>query len=455
MIAFDDLLDVGKLLNQSNLHARALPFLREAYDQYADQRAFLLHTLTDAEMATKNNARALVLANEYLAQFPGDPEMLNRKSVAHMNMQEMDAALECLLAAEQNSRYDPATCTGLAYLYQTIGRHKEALAPYQRALEANPTLLNVRMWMGMLQLLLAETPEQFAEGYNNYDARIAFANPCIPNGIPIWRGESEGTEGKTLAIFTEQGIGDNIMCLRWLLDDTLAGDPWKFGKILLITDKRMVELVLCQDSPAHLVVVEAQSGPLPRYDFQCPMMTLPGIMHRAGRPTWIKPYLKAPSGQFSDIFPNSLEKIIGICHQGNPTHSNDQYRSIPGPLFAKMIAPYKDDFSFVLLQEAALCPELEALGVVQYATPDLASFSELVDSCDLVITVDTATAHLAGALGKETLMMVSVNPDWRWGLTEKQRWYGSNFFIPRQEYFNNWEHETTLLSLTMADFTIK
>jgi hypothetical protein len=263
----------------------------------------------------------------------------------------------------------------------------------------------------------------FEHGWPDYELRWVLPRAASPPAErPIWDGSC--LDGKTILVHAEQGLGDTIQFIRFLPMLKERG-----GTVLFACPPRLERLL---GACAGIDQVAFSGAPPHLFDVQAPLMSLPGICGTtlATIPAAV-PYLRAdaclvehwrrqlePAGDFK----------IGIAWQGNPKHAGDRYRSIPLRHFEALAN--LNGVKLVSLQKGP--------GVEQLSAPfSLVEFGDRLDSAgafldtaallmnlDLVVTVDSAVAHLAGALAVPVWVVLGVGPDWRWMLERADSpWY--------------------------------
>lgn len=239
---------------------------------------------------------------------------------------------------------------------------------------------------------------------------------------PRWKGES--FEGRTLLLFWEQGFGDSLMFIRYAPLVKARG-----GKVLFAAQAQLADLIATCPGVDEVI---AHGDPLPPFDLQCPLLSLPAIFGTDldSVPAEI-PYLDVPKrvpnrGKLAlALAPSEGLTRVGLTWAGSPLFKNRAKRSIPAEALAPLGSlPGVVWFSFQVGGEgAAPFPELVVL------EPMLSNFSDTayaLSAMDLLITTDTAVAHLAGAMGVPTLLLLSSLPDWRWHMgREDSPWYPS------------------------------
>ncbi len=266
---------------------------------------------------------------------------------------------------------------------------------------------------------------------------------------PRWRGEP--FEGKTLLVDWEQGLGDTLMFVRYAPRVKALG-----GRVIWSVQRPVAEVVATCQGVDEVI---PSGDPLPAFDLHVPLMSLPWIFRTdlTTIPAEV-PYLHVPRrvpnlAQLREVLDRSSGKLrIGLAWSGNPAHKRNSDRSMPRELLAPLaalpdVAWY--GFHFGPVEEVPF-PGVTALA------PILSSFADsayAVSAMDLVITVDTALAHLAGAMGIPTLLLVHAFPDWRWLLgREDSPWYPT-LRIYRQPTAGDWASvvQRMLLDLTSQD----
>lgn len=296
----------------------------------------------------------------------------------------------------------------LGLVHKHFGRLEAAEAAFRRALAIDPQAASTQRLLATLVLAKGE----FDEGFALYEGRHtlpAMAKPPLP--APEWRGEE--VAGKALLIWPEQGFGDQIMFARFAAvlkargaDVTLLCRP---GLVPLFEGSLGVRTVAAEGAvdfpdPDYWVMTCSLAWRL-----GVSVETIPGA-----------PYLRALSAGPS---PGEGFKV-GLVTRGNPGHLNDANRSLPAAEAARL--------ERLPARAIALDPAVTGAG-------DFADTAAIIDQLDLVISVDTAIAHLAGAMGKPTWLLLSrIDTDWRW-LKDRtdSPWYPS-MRLYRQERPGDW-----------------
>lgn len=313
------------------------------------------------------------------------------------------------------------------------GHPEEALECYKRALALDPANTKI-YWDRALALLLTG---DLVPGFREYEWRWS-QTALKPRGYsrPQWDGGD--LEGKTLLIHSEQGFGDFIQFARFLPEAAARSG----ARLMVECPRDLVRLVAAMEC-VHGVIPKGDG--LPEFDAWIPIMSLPRVLGT----TWESlpaetPYLDAPPDAGFPLGPNDEKSLrVAIAWAGKPSHKNDRMRSIPFQTFMTLSEiPGVALYGFQKGERARDVTRFACMGLVQDlsgALDDFADTAALVRQMDLVVSVDTALVHLAGALGVSAWVLLPVNRDWRWLLgREDTPWYPSVRLF-RQEDPLGWE----------------
>jgi tetratricopeptide (TPR) repeat protein len=273
----------------------------------------------------------------------------------------------------------------------------------------------------------------YSDGWSGFEGRWAYL-PVPLRSCPLWRGAAAGEDpaGRTLLVWNEQGCGDMIQFIRF------AGHLARRGANVVVECPETLTTLMRRVPGVHKVVTKGQS--LPPCDAHIPVMSLPdrlGLTGDLGTVPYLVPDPSAVAGWRRRLA--GPGHAVGLVWAGNPNHIDDSQRSIPidrlQPLLAMTGVRW---FSLQFGREEdrraddGRADDGRAAGGIPGLTdltpqiPDFAATAAVVAALDLVITVDTAVAHLAGALGLPVWVMLPHAPDWRWGLErEDTPWYPS------------------------------
>jgi len=300
------------------------------------------------------------------------------------------------------------------------GDFDEAIVALRHATALSPHHANAHSGLGILLLMRGD----FGEGWDEYEWRLLSSErkgPRFPE--KPWQGEN--LAGKHIYVQAEQGLGDTLQFVRYL--PLLAA---RAGKVTLRVQQQLVTLL--RESLSGIAVLGDRGDPAP-YEFDAALLSLPRLLKT--RPETVPaelPYLRAPARttqRFSKRF-TKLEGIkVGLVWAGNPEHVNDHRRSLTLAMFKPLFA--LRGTSLVSLQVGPRAVDLKKLkrrkSAIDDVAPELVEFADTagaVAALDLMITVDTAVAHLAGALGKPVWLLLPWVTDWRWMLVREDcSWY--------------------------------
>jgi tetratricopeptide (TPR) repeat protein len=295
---------------------------------------------------------------------------------------------------------------------------------------------------------------QYAEGWQQYEWRWQRAKkqtPLRPMTQPFWRNQAgQSLEGKTILLHAEQGYGDAIQFLRYL-PLVLALGP----HVLLEVSDPLVRLTLelARQFPNRVDVIR-YGDPLPTFDFHVPLMSLPAAF--ATTAETIPPPLRFTLP--ATIAPANDSLRIGLVWSGNPIHDRDRERSIPIDALKPLFAAFPHA-TWISLQPPAATAQLHTAGIPIEQAPltDFLDTANLLDTLDAVLTVDTATAHLAATQGVPTYILLPYVADWRWlapptqiPSTTLNPWY-PHAHIFRQTHQPSAEPQTSLWQPVIAE----
>ena len=315
-------------------------------------------------------------------------------------------------------------------------RYDEALASYDRALVLQPQNIMVHCNAASLRLLTGD----FSRGWADYEWRwmkksVVLANRILPQ--PLWLG-GETIAGKTILLHSEQGLGDTIQFCRYVPLVAARG-----AQVIFEVQKPLHALM---SDLAGATQVISKGSPLSAFDIHCPLLSLPlAFGTRLETIPSAKAYLSAPARQsmnWQTRLGAKRHPRIGLAWSGNAGHERDRERSIG----LRDLLPLLDaEATFVSLQKEVRAEDtvvLKERGDILHVADELKDFSDtaaLISQLDLVISVDTSVAHLAGALGKPVWILVTYVPDWRWLLNrDDSPWYPTARLF-RQPDIDDWE----------------
>ncbi|KAA3595638.1 MAG: tetratricopeptide repeat protein [Candidatus Scalindua sp. AMX11] len=319
---------------------------------------------------------------------------------------------------------------------QRIGKLDEAIINYEKAITLKPDYAEAHMNRAFILLM----NENFVEGWSEYEWRLLTRDHSLRTfKKPKWDGSS--LNGKSILVHAEQGYGDTIQFVRYLPLIKERG-----GHVIFECNQDL--LCLLQNGVAidRLVERPAVGVTTVQFDFHVPLLSLPGIFgtDSVTIPSNI-PYISLDRERvkrWHSRFVHDKNFKIGLVWAGNPHNRKDRIRSC----FLEDFATLADvpGVSFYTLQKGAASdqvtdpPKNMVFNNLEKELYDFAETGAAIANLDLVITVDTAVAHLAGAIGKPVWSLIQVDPDWRWLINrEDTPWYPSMRLF-RQAQPNDW-----------------
>jgi len=319
---------------------------------------------------------------------------------------------------------------------RALNRQDEALASYGRTIALEKDFAEAHLNAAHALLSLGD----FARGFPAYEWR--WKTPAIaPHRRtfrqPLWLG-TPNIAGKTILLHAEQGLGDTIQFARYAKVLARAG-----ARVVLEVAAPLKPLLSGMDGVARVL---AHGEALPAFDLHCPLASLPLAFKTelASIPADI-PYLAAPAERLEKWRPriDALPRPrIALAWSGNPAHANDRNRSIPlarlEPLWSREGGAFISVQRDVRDADAGALAGAARLVHVGDELSDFADTAAVLALADLVITVDSAVAHLAGAMGRPVWILLPFAPDWRWMLArEDSPWYPSARLF-RQPAIGDW-----------------
>ena len=375
---------------------------------------------------------------------PDEPKAYGNLGMALHRTGKLDEAEACLRKALRFNPNFTDACNSLGSVLQDLGNYEEAEALFVRALQLKPGSALAQCNLATVLLMRGE----LAAGLALYENRFAGADYKLTalsqevlaklSGKCRWRGES--LQGRTLFLWREQGIGDDIMMMRYL---PLLKE---MGAEKIIVSSRPEVRRLVRTLPAVSQVVDDRGPfPLDAIDCHCPLMSLPYLFGTRLEtiPDTI-PYIAVPP-ELADDWSRRVAADgglkVGLAWAGSKTQPKDARRSIPRERFAPLLAV--PGVRFISLQKGGdpRCWSEFGDSIIDWMPhcSDFLDTAALVQQLDLVISVDTAVAHLAGALGRPVWLLNRFESEWRWMLKrEDSPWYPT-MRIFRQPAFNDWD----------------
>lgn len=405
-------------------------------------------------------AQAEQIYRHILASNPNHPDALGMLGVLALMARHLDQAEKLIRRSLEIDPHCESMLSNLGIVYRQMGRMSEAIDYYRRAVAISPNraelLLNLAGALrdtnqldeaaAIYERILAVQPDfaeahialssvyllrgDFARGWPESEWRLKYKGTFdfrLKPPQPRWNGES--LQGKTILLHSEQGFGDTIHFIRYA--PLVAQRGGGSARVIVACQPPLTRLLeRCVSGVSQWV---SPTDPLPAFDVHCP---LPSLAHAFG--TTLEsippsPMLEPEGGDAErwreKLSGDSAKVKVGLCWSGNPWHINDSRRSIP----VAMLAPLGEIPGVSLYSVQKSMQSSPAAVPVPFKLIDhTAEINDFGDSAamyanlDLVISVDTSVAHLAGAMSKPTWVLLPKVPDWRWMLErEDSPWYPS------------------------------
>lgn len=335
--------------------------------------------------------------------------------------------------APQNAR----AYINLGTVLQALGLRDQAMENYERALAMHPDSAAVHWNLSLLQLARGD----YERGWAGYEWRWKFKQLPLYKFKrhflkPQWNGR-DSLKGKTILVHAEQGFGDAIQFCRYTSLVKQRG-----AHVVLEVWPALLSLL---DGVAGVDRIVVRGADLPAFDYQIPLLSLPFAFNtRVDTIPATARYLDsdpARRAKWEELLGAKNRLRIGVVWSGSGSHGNDHNRSLPLSVLAPV---FSEQFEFICLQKEIRAddqPLLDTLPVrqVKHLLHDFADTAALCDLMDVVITVDTSVAHLAGALGKPTWIMLPTPFEWRWlEHGDTSPWYPSAKLY-RQQQIGVWD----------------
>jgi tetratricopeptide (TPR) repeat protein len=430
-----------------------------------------LSALAAEAAATRDFPSAIGLYDQVISLNPSHAEAYYRRGNALKNLGQLDAALASYdqaierkadyayaycnrgvvqhglgLIAAALSSYDQAIAVDAAdamahynraLLMQDCSRWDAALAGYNQAVSIDPAYADAQYNRSLALLFQGD----FENGWRGYEWRWRNAHR-LSIGEPrnftqaLWLGE-ESVAGKRLLLYGEGGLGDTLQFCRYAAFCAARG-----ATVLLEVQPPLLELLTNLKGVSQLI---AAGSALPPFDYQCPLMSLPLAFKTTLDTVPAAPkYLhgdEARVARWRALLGVRSRPRIGLVWSGNPNNTIDHRRSIR---LADWVTHLPSEFEYFCLQKDVREADRAALKSSRFIVSfddellDFVNTAALCECMDVVISVDTSLAHLSGALGRRTWVLLPSNPDWRWLIDrDDSPWYPT-VKLYRQKAAGDW-----------------
>ena len=367
-----------------------------------------------------------------IALLPDHAGLHNNRGNALLALMRFEDAIESFDTAIALSPHYPDVYVNRGVALKELNRFDEAMESFGKVLALKPDHHEAILNRALVHLVMG----RFEIGWRDYEARKNTRQPTENRswGKPLWLGETD-ISGKTILVDREQGFGDVIQFCRYIrvLEDAGA-------RVLFLPQKKLRALMRGLKADAHIVDLDIDIE-IPPFDLQCPLMSFPLAFKTDIGSIPSASYITADEEKVA-VWRHRLGRKtrprIGVVWKGNVFPGKD--RSIDLERFQRLFNPCLE---FISLQKEVTDMErslLDRAGVL-HAGDAFDDFSDTAALCvlmDLVISIDTSVAHLAGALGVPAWVLLTWAPDWRWLLDrEDSPWYPSMRLF-RQKARGDW-----------------
>ncbi len=432
----DMLNSLGLALHEAGVYDEAIRVFEETL-RLVPSAGAVYYNLGNAVRAAGNPAASVRLYQKALALGTELPEVHNNLALAWAESGDHGRArVSYLTALQRDRRYSPAALN-LAYMLIEQAQPEEATALLRAVVHEDPGCVDAH-WLLSHALLMQGN---YADGWKEYEWRwqkMSAAPYRRTDPSRCWAG-GEIPDNRRILLYAEQGLGDAVQFIRYVPLVAACG-----GRVVVECHEELASLFRGIDGVSE---VYSRGESIPPADFESPLLSLPGVFGTTLEtvPSVI-PYLY-PHRSRIDFWRERCtggpaDKRIGLVWAGNPGHRNDAKRSLH-PEYLSALAG-TEGVRFFSLQKGekgdarVVLPSGIVVEDLGPALRDVEDTAAVIAHMDLVISVDTVVAHVAGAMGRPVLMLVPFAPDWRWMLgTDRTPWYPTMQLF-RQERAGDW-----------------
>jgi tetratricopeptide (TPR) repeat protein len=394
---------------------------------------------------------------QYVAQRPNSVEGLIALGDSLIAMGHLLNSKDCIDEADTYFRKaidlepkQPAAHTSLGLSLMERGQFAEAKASYNQALSLAPERPEIHFNLSQVLFLEGNSQRAWEEYEWRWQTSLFQGHiPLFPQ--PRWDGSS--LSGRSILLWPEQGFGDTIQFIRYAASLKATG-----GKVLFFCKEPLVRLFSSYPGIDQLIYHDERRGnnALPDFDVHVPLMSLPHLLGAETIPADI-PYLHAPDtcslpDDLQQKLKDTAKRKVGIVWSSLRVVANHAKRHCPLDLLAPLLElPNLSWFSLYKGNQINdLVPYSDQVTDLGSHFHDFADTAWAISQLDLVISIDTSVAHLAGAMGKETWVLLPFVPDWRWLLDRKDSpWYPSVLLF-RQPALGDWQSVVAQLKASLT-----
>ncbi len=385
-------------------------------------------TLGKALVEAGAGADAVPCFRRVRAEHSADPAAAAALAAALRDAQQPEEAWKEIKYALRLSPYDAVSLLTAALIRHDLGDFSGALSYVEQSLTVRPTSATARVTRGYLRHMLGDANG----GWSDFESR---ALPRPETNAQMWAGES--LAGKTLLLLGEQGVGDEFQFLRYARHPQIQAAD----RVVIGCQAEAVPLLCAAgfDAVTRTTTVET--------DVYAPLLSLPLLLGVDA--SWSasgEPYLCLPDADRRE--PQRVRRV-GVVWAGNPAHRNDAARSLPPSVIHGLLHTHPA-VQFVCLQHGVADDAMPPGTWERSVHGDWLATARQLNTLDLLISVDTGIAHLAGALGTPVWILLPHVPDWRWGTSGRTTpWYPTARLF-RQSARGDWSRVLTNVSAALS-----
>ena len=417
---------LGQICHTLGEHRDALNYFNEAIAHNPDDMA-LVNNKGLALIELGELDEAISLFKELLKRYPDVAEAHCNLGVALSQLDHLNEAMECFIeAVSLNPEYLEAQ-RNIASTLRDMGHVDKSIEAFQKIIQQHPDLANAHFGLAFSLLLKGD----YENGWREYEWRWSSSNS--PQQKPKLKGKEwhgESLSNTTILIYCEQGAGDAIQFIRFIPMLAVQG-----ATVILQCQAALLSLFEQAEGVDQIITFETKPK---HYDFHCPILSLPLHLDISleNLPSTV-PYLFPTVSDLDNIELDKSKLHVGVVWAGSQLHINDRKRSCSVELFAPLAEIEKIELHS--LQKHSTDETVPAFLIDHNdQLQDYNDTAALIKKLDLVISVDTSVAHLAGALGKPVWILLPHAPDWRWLREgEDSPWY-STATLFRQATAGDW-----------------
>ena len=382
-----------------------------------------LHQIGLMAFERKNYERAVDLIGKAIALNPDNAAFHSDRGLALQRLKRLNEALESYDKAITINPDIPIIHLNRGNALKELRQLVAAVESYDHAIALMPDYATAHWNKSLEQLTLGD----FDKGWKSYEWRWkedSFPSPRRNFPHPLWLGK-ESLHGRTILLHSEQGLGDTIQFCRYI---PLVADVG--GRVVVEVEQPLIGLLQQLGGALQFV---AKRSHLPEFDVQTPLLSLPLAFKTKldaipGRQKYLVADPRNVEAWKQKLGPKRMPRI-GLVWSGRPEHQNDHLRSMK---LSELIQYLPSALEYITLQKELRPSDREMFELYNNIAcygEELKDFTDTAALCelmDVVISVDTSVAHLSGALGRPTWVMLPFIPDWRWLLNrEDSPWYQS------------------------------